>query len=54
MDSRKNQFQEGEDDNMGSMDDTNMSDMYPSRPFTRIQAKDLQGLKLMFMKREAL
>ncbi|KAH0768960.1 hypothetical protein KY290_012941 [Solanum tuberosum] len=40
--------------NMGSMDDTNMSDIYPSRPFTRSQAKDLQGLQAMFMKREAL
>ncbi|KAH0773696.1 hypothetical protein KY290_010833 [Solanum tuberosum] len=41
-------------DKMGSMDDTNMSDIYPSRPFTRSQAKDLQGLQAMFMKREAL
>ena len=35
------------------MDDTNMSDMYPSRQFTRSQAKDLQGLQEMFMKQEA-
>ncbi|KAH0778765.1 hypothetical protein KY290_005192 [Solanum tuberosum] len=54
LDSRTNHFQEGEDDNMCSMDDTNMSCMYPSRPFTRSQAKDLQVLQAMFMKREAL
>ncbi|WMV54612.1 hypothetical protein MTR67_047997 [Solanum verrucosum] len=39
---------------MGSMDDTNMSGMYPSRPFTWSQSKDLQGLQAKFMKREAL
>ena len=39
---------------MGSMDDTNISGMYPSRPFTQSQANDLQGLQAMFMKREAL
>ncbi|WMV24648.1 hypothetical protein MTR67_018033 [Solanum verrucosum] len=37
-----------------SMDDTNMSGMYRSRPYKRSQAKDLQGLQAMFMKREAL
>ena len=36
------------------MDDTNMSGIYPSRPFTWSQTKDLQGLEEMFMKREAL
>ena len=40
-------------DNMGIMDDTNVSGMYPSRPFRWSQAKDLQGLQAMFMKREA-
>ena len=54
MDSRKNQFQEGEDDNMGNLDDTNMSDMYLSIPFTRSQSKDIKGLQATFMKREAL
>ena len=54
LESRMNHFQEEEDDNMGSMDDTNMSGMYPSRPFTWSQTKDLQGLEEMFMKREAL
>ncbi|XP_049405104.1 uncharacterized protein LOC125868519 [Solanum stenotomum] len=54
LDSRTNHFQEREDDNIGSMDDTNMSGIYPSRPFTRNQANDLQGLQAMFMKREAL
>ena len=39
---------------MGIIDDTNMSGMYPSRPFTKSQAKNLQVLQAMFMKREAL
>ena len=54
LDSRTNHFQEGKYDNMGNMDDTNMSDMYPLRPFTRSQPKDLQGLQEMYMKRKAL
>lgn len=41
-------------DNMQSRDGTNMSDMYPSRPFTRSQAKDLQDLRAMFMNKRSL
>ena len=52
--SRTNHFQEGKDYNMGNINDTNMSDIYSSTPFTHSQAKDLQGLQEMFMKREAL
>uniref|UniRef100_A0A3Q7I346 Tf2-1-like SH3-like domain-containing protein n=1 Tax=Solanum lycopersicum TaxID=4081 RepID=A0A3Q7I346_SOLLC len=41
-------------DNIGSIEDTYMSDMYLSRPFTWNQAKNLQVLQAMFMKREEL
>lgn len=41
-------------DNMGSINDTSMCSMYSSRPFRRSQAKDLQDLRAMFMKNEAL
>ena len=36
------------------LDDPNMSGMYPLRPFTRSQAKNLQVLQAMLMKREVL